>query len=161
MNTNPERPIDRWFAAFAKQHSRPHTLLIHGITAPLLLWSLIALLWCVPTPGTLFRPGLWAALAMFGAWMFYYRASRAIGFGMLAVLVAMAWATRFLHDAVGAPTLLRLALGVLIAAWIAQSIGDRWRADNQAPAPAASLHSLLVGPAWILSWLYRRLGLRW
>jgi len=49
---------------------------------PAILWSVIALLWCIPVPLGLFVPGAWAALAMFAAWMFYYRASRPLGFGI-------------------------------------------------------------------------------
>src|SRR3546814_15210445 len=62
--------------------------LIHVVAVPLILWSVVALLWCIPVLGTLFRPGLWAALAMFFAWSFYFRASRRIGYGMLVVFVA-------------------------------------------------------------------------
>jgi hypothetical protein len=40
----------------------------------------------------LFRQGLWAAMAMFLAWMFYYRASRRLGLGMLAVFASWAGA---------------------------------------------------------------------
>ena len=87
------RPIDHWFAHYSGDHVNPTNQRIHVFAVPLILWSVIGLLWCIPVPGTLFRAGLWAALAMFGGWMFYYRASRAIGFGMLAVFVAMPWLT--------------------------------------------------------------------
>ncbi|RZA16209.1 MAG: DUF962 domain-containing protein, partial [Lysobacteraceae bacterium] len=99
-----QRPIDAWFAHYAGDHQNTTNQRIHVIAVPLILWSVIGLLWCVPVPGTLFRQGLWAAAAMFLAWLFYYRASRAIGFGMLAIFVAMAWLTRWLHDSQGTPS---------------------------------------------------------
>src|SRR5690606_2850183 len=87
VNTNAEapsdRPIDRWFDSYSNDHRNAGNQLIHVFAVPLILWSVIALLWCVPVPGTWFRQGFWAAAAMFGAWMFYYHASRKIGFGML------------------------------------------------------------------------------
>ena len=98
---------------------------------------------------------------MFLAWMFYYRASRAIGFGMLAILVAMAWLTRWLHDLHGTPGLLRIALGVFVAAWIAQFIGHGKLFEGRKPSFFTDLEYLLIGPAWVLAKLYRRLGLRW
>ena len=111
MNATTERPIDRWFAHYSADHQHTANQAIHVFAVPLILWSVIGLLWCIPQPGTWFRPGLWAALSMFAAWMFYYRASRAIGFGMLAIFVAMAWLTRWLHDLLGTPGLFKLALG--------------------------------------------------
>lgn len=156
-----ERPIDAWFAHYAGDHQNAGNQRIHVIAVPLILWSVIALLWCIPTPGTWFRAGIWAALAMFGAWMFYYRASRAIGFGMLAVMVAMAWLTRWLHDTLGTPGLLKLALGVFVVAWIAQFIGHSKLYEGRKPSFLTDLKYLLIGPAWVLSKLYRKLGWRW
>ena len=80
----PARPIDRWFASYSDDHRNATNQWIHVACVPAILWSVIALLWCIPVPGGMFRQGLWAALAMFLALMFYYRASRPLGFGMLA-----------------------------------------------------------------------------
>ena len=161
MNTERQRPIDQWFARYSDDHRNAVNQRIHMIAVPLILWSVIALLWCLPVIEGLSRPGLWAALAMFLAWMFYYRASRAIGFGMLAILVAMAWLTRWLHDLHGTPGLLRIALGVFVAAWIAQFIGHGKLFEGRKPSFFTDLEYLLIGPAWLLAKLYRRLGLRW
>ena len=161
MNANAERPIDQWFAHYAGDHRNVVNQRIHVVAVPLILWSVIGLLWCVPVPGTLFRQGLWAALAMFGGWMFYYRASRPIGFGMLAIFVSMAWMTRWLHDLLGTPELFKLAAGVFVVAWIAQFIGHSKRYEGKKPSFFTDLKYLLIGPAWVLSKLYRKLGWTW
>ena len=150
------RPIDRWFASYAGDHRNPVNVAIHWVAVPAILWSVVALLWCIPVPGTWFRAGLWAALAMFLAWSFYYRASRSLGFGMLAVLVALAWLTRWLHDSLGTTQLLWLAGGVFVVAWVAQFIGHR--VEGRRPSFLTDLTYLLVGPAWLVSKVYRRLG---
>jgi len=154
-----ERPIDRWFAHYSGDHQHRVNQAIHVVAVPLILWSVVALLWCVPVPGTLFRPGLWAALAMFLAWMFYYRASRRLGYGMLALFVAMAWITRFLHDAFGTTTLLYAAVAVFVGAWIAQFVGHLL--EGRRPSFLTDLTYLLIGPAWVVAKLYRRLGWTW
>ena len=161
MNTSAERDIDRWFAHYSADHQNRGNQRIHVVAVPLILWSVIGLLWCIPVIGNWFRPGLFAALAMFLAWMFYYRASRAIGFGMLAVFVAMAWLTRWLHDAYGTPGLFKLALGVFVVAWIAQFVGHSKLYEGKKPSFFTDLKYLLIGPAWVLAKLYRKLGLRW
>ena len=156
-----DRPIDRWFASYSADHRNDTNQWIHIFAVPAILWSVIALLWCVPVPGTWFLPGFWAALAMFAAWMFYFRASRSLGLGMLVVFVLLSWLTRGLYEALGARGLLFLAIGVFVVAWIAQFIGHSKLLENKRPSFLTDLRYLLIGPAWILAKAYRRLGLRW
>ena len=115
-----ERRIDRWFAHYSGDHRNETNQRIHVVAVPLILWSVVALLWCIPVAGAWFRPGLWAALAMFFAWSFYFRSSQRLGYGMLVVFVLMAWATRWLHETLGTAQLLCLAIG---GAWLAALIG--------------------------------------
>ena len=154
-----ERRIDRWFAHYSGDHRDATNQRIHVFAVPLILWSVVALLWCIPVVGTWFRQGLWAALAMFFAWSFYFRASRNLGYGMLAVFVAMAWLTRWLHLALGTTQLLVLAIAVFVLAWIAQFIGHR--IEGRKPSFLTDLTYLLIGPAWVLAKLYRKLGWSW
>ena len=165
MNTTTDmrqdRPIDRWFASYAGDHRNDANQWIHVFAVPAILWSVIALLWCIPAPGTWFRPGIWAAFACFAAWMFYFNASRRIGFGMLAVFVAMLWLTRWIHVSQGTQFLLWLAVGVFVVAWIAQFIGHSKLFEGKKPSFFTDLKYLLIGPAWVLAKLYRKLGLRW
>ena len=85
MAASPQvRSIDLQFARYAHQHGSTTGRNIHGISGFAILWSMVALLWCIPVPGTLARTGIWAALAMFFAWSYCYRLSRPLGLGMLA-----------------------------------------------------------------------------
>ena len=54
---------------------------------PLILWTVIALLWVVPVPAMLGRAGLWAGVAMFAALTFYLRLSRALCLAMFVAFV--------------------------------------------------------------------------
>lgn len=156
MNATTDRPIDRWFASYSGDHRNETNQKIHVVCVPAILWSVIALLWCIPSPGTLFNQGLWAALAMFAAWMFYYRASRPLGFGMLAVFVLLSFLTRWLFYTVGIAGLLYLAIGVFAIAWIGQFVGHK--IEGRKPSFLTDVTYLLIGPAWVLAKLYRRLG---
>jgi uncharacterized membrane protein YGL010W len=151
-----DRRIDRWFASYSGDHRNATNQRIHVFAVPAILWSVIALLWSVPVPGTLFQPGVWAVLAMFAAWMFYYRASRRLGLGMLALFVAMSALTWWLHAALGAGGLAWLALTVFVVAWVAQFLGHR--IEGRKPSFLTDLVYLLIGPAWVLAKAYRRLG---
>ncbi len=151
-----DRPIDRWFASYSGDHVNDTNQAIHMFAVPAILWSVIALLWCIPAPGTLFKPGIWAVVAMFAAWLFYYRASRKLGLGMLAMFVVLAVPTAWLHGMLGTRGLAYLAIGVFVVAWIAQFIGHK--IEGKKPSFLTDLVYLLIGPAWVLSKLYRKLG---
>jgi len=151
-----ERPIDRWFASYSGDHRNATNQRIHVFAVPAILWSVIALLWCIPSPDALFRPGVWAALPMFAAMLFYYRASRPLGLGMLVQFVALSALTYWIAQRFGIRTLLWTAIGVFVVAWIAQFIGHK--IEGKKPSFLTDLTYLLIGPAWVMAKLYRKLG---
>lgn len=153
------RPIDRWFAHYSDDHRNAANQRIHVFAVPMILWSVIALLWCIPTPGTLFRDGVWAGLAMAAAGAFYVRASRPLGAGMVFVFVLMGLLTHAIAIALGLRVLLMAAIVVFVIAWIAQFVGHKL--EGRKPSFLTDLTYLLIGPAWVLAKLYRRLGLRY
>ena len=156
MNEAMLRPIDRWFQNYSGDHRNETNQLIHVIAVPAILWSVVALLWCIPIFGTLFKSGIWAALAMFGAWMFYNRLSRPIGYGMLVVFFTFGCLCRLLEQRFGLQVLLWLAIGVFVVAWIAQFIGHK--IEGKKPSFFTDVVYLLIGPIWVLAKFYRRMG---
>lgn len=162
MNTNADietrldRPIDRWFDKYSSDHVNATNQKIHVIAVPTILWTVTAMLWCIPVPGTWFSAGLWAAIAAFFAWMFYYRASRPLGFGMLAVLIALLWFNRWLYATLGGTRMLQVAIAVFVLAWIAQFIGHK--IEGKKPSFFTDIVYLLIGPVWVLGKVYRKLG---
>lgn len=73
MQTSTElaRPIDRYFASYSDDHRNVINQRIHVVAVPAILWSVVALLWCLPPLITWFQYGIWSAFAMFSAWCFY------------------------------------------------------------------------------------------
>lgn len=150
------RPIDRYFASYSDDHRNILNQRIHVVAVPAILWSVVALLWCVPVFGTIFKTGIWAALAMFSAWMFYYRMSRPLGLGMLAAFFFCGCLCRLLEIRLGLPMLLAAAATVFVVAWIAQFVGHRF--EGRKPSFLTDLVYLLIGPAWVMAKFYRRMG---
>lgn len=162
MNATAQRPVDRWFASYSGDHQNRTNQKIHIFAVPAILWTVVALLWCIPVAGLFgdwMKSGIWAVLAMFGAWMFYNRMSRPLGLGMLAVFICMAWLTRWLQSVLGTTNLFWLALGVFVVAWIAQFIGHKL--EGRKPSFLTDLTYLLIGPAWVLAKFYRVVGWRY
>jgi uncharacterized membrane protein YGL010W len=158
MNATAQRPIDRFFASYSRDHQNRTNQLIHVFAVPAFLWSVVALIWCIPVFGTLFKNGIWAALAMFAAWTFYNRLSRPIGYGMLVAFFTMGCLCRLLQARLGLQGLLYLAIAVFVVAWIAQFIGHSKRYEGKKPSFLTDLTYLLIGPIWVLSKFYRKMG---
>ena len=153
---DPRREVDRWLGNYSEDHRNPINVLIHWICVPLILWTVIALLWIVPVPAFLGRQGLWAGLAMVAALSFYLKLSRTLCFGMLVAFVLLGMVTEGLYRALGPGPLLWLAIAVFVAAWIAQFVGHH--VEGRRPAFFTDLVYLLIGPAWIVAKIMRKLG---
>jgi uncharacterized membrane protein YGL010W len=154
--TDSRREVDRWLGNYSEDHRNPTNILVHWICVPLILWTAIAMLWVLPVPAALGRPGLWAGVAMFLALSFYLRLSRPLGFGMLAAFVVLGLITEMLYRTLGPAPLLWLAVAVFVAAWIAQFVGHK--IEGKKPSFLTDLAYLLIGPAWLVAKIMRRLG---
>jgi uncharacterized membrane protein YGL010W len=125
---------------------------------PPIVWSVIALLWAAPVPFTALRPGSWAVLVMVLAFYWYWKRSHRLAAGLLIAFAVLGLFTNFLYWRLGAPALAWWAVGVFVVAWIGQFIGHKY--EGRKPSFLTDLSYLLVGPAWLMAKLYRKLGLR-
>jgi uncharacterized membrane protein YGL010W len=153
------RTIDALLDQYSGDHCNPRNQVIHLICVPAIVWSVSAMLWTIPVPAMLLKPGAWAALAMFAAWLYYWRLSRKLAFGMLLWFVVFGLGNRWIADHFGMALLLELGIGVFVVAWIAQFIGHH--IEGKRPSFLTDLVYLLVGPLWTLSKFYRRIGIEY
>ncbi len=158
MSTEATRAIDRYFANYGDDHRHPLNVTIHWICVPLIVWAVVALLWTIPVPSTLLRPGAWAGLFMLAAVLWYYRHSRVLGLAMAAAFALVGLLTGWLFVQLGVRGLLYLAIGVFVVAWIGQFIGHA--VEGRRPSFFTDIFYLLVGPAWLMGKALRRLGVR-
>jgi uncharacterized membrane protein YGL010W len=75
---------------------------------------------------------------------------------MLALFVILGLITQGLYRALGSSNLMWLAIAVFVLAWIAQFVGHH--IEGRRPAFFTDLAYLLIGPAWIVAKVMRRLG---
>jgi uncharacterized membrane protein YGL010W len=111
---------------------------------PLIVWSVLGLLWAAAPVA--------AYVAIAAALGFYLWLSIPIALGMAAVLAAMLYAV----SALGEHALVVSAV-VFVAAWAGQFAGHA--IEGSRPSFLEDVRSFLVGPAWLLGFVYRRLGI--
>jgi uncharacterized membrane protein YGL010W len=151
------RPVDSYLDQYSADHRNATNQWIHLLCVPAIVWSVTAMLWTIPVPGALLRPGAVAAFAMVAALAWYWRMSRKLWVGIAVVFVAFAWIDWWIASAFGMRTLLLSAIAVFVVAWIGQFIGHIY--EGHRPSFFTDLVFLLVGPMWTLRKLYQRLGL--
>lgn len=138
------RNVDRLFDRYGESHRNPANKTIHWICVPLITWSVIAFAWAWSP----FAAYVVIALAV----IFYLWLSPTIALGMLAVSAALIYPMLLLGRYV-----LVAAIVVFVGAWIGQFIGHR--IEGRKPSFFEDIKFLLVGPAWLLAAIYRRLGI--
>ena len=154
------RRIDLLLAEYAESHRHPLNKCIHWIAVPAIAWSLLAFLWPVP----LLVQGVYApyvngaTLLMVLCVLYYLTLSWSLALGLLfcalAACISFAAYTQWF-----ALPLWPAAATVFVLAWIAQFYGH-WR-EGKKPSFFKDVQFLLVGPAWLLSSVYRRWGWRY
>ena len=143
--------IEEWFEEYGQSHRHPVNVAIHKLAVPGIYLCSLGLLWSLPA-GPLPAGLNWAAVAAIPVLAFYLQLSFALFVGM-AGLTALELA--FCHQWQG--PLLWPALFIFVLLWIAQFVGHR--IEGKRPSFLADLQFLLIGPAWVLASLYRRLGI--
>ncbi len=153
-----KKSADKWFSEYGDSHQNATNKLLHWVCVPAIVASLLALVWSIPQPAVM-KPMLylnWATLLIAAAMVFYFRLSIPLALGMLAFLAILVLAIARL-DRMGEPPLWQMALAVFVLAWIGQFIGHK--IEGKKPSFFQDLQFLLIGPIWLLAFIYRRIGI--
>tara|TARA_B100001142_G_C14269293_1_gene630202 strand:+ start:200 stop:685 length:486 start_codon:yes stop_codon:yes gene_type:complete len=158
------KSIHQWIEEYGKSHQNPRNKAIHWVCVPLIMLSLLSLISLIPFPidsAKLFTTNMnlvkvnWTFLFLTFSVIFYLRLSISIAIGMLLVAVLMlasiSWIEFF------DPSIWRLSLTIFVLAWIGQFIGHK--IEGEKPSFFEDLQFLLIGPAWLLSFIYKKLGI--
>jgi uncharacterized membrane protein YGL010W len=141
---SPARKVDRLLERYGEFHRNRTNKAIHWVCVPLIVWSVLGALW------TISPVAAYVAIALTMA--FYLWLSLPLALGMLGLMALMVWPLPLL----GSRTLV-VSIAVFVAAWAGQFIGHIL--EGRKPAFLEDVRSLLIGPAWLLADLYRRLGI--
>jgi uncharacterized membrane protein YGL010W len=134
--------LDAWLARYGESHRHRVNEAIHWICVPAIAWSAIALAWWVSPYAAI----VLCALAL----AFYAVLSVPVALGMLAFVGLAIEACVRLDRHVAA-----VAVVVFVVAWIGQFVGHK--VERRKPAFLDDVKFLLIGPAWVLATLMRRL----
>ncbi len=146
---------------YGESHRNAVNKVIHWVCVPAIVWTVVALLWAIPFPLDTRGwpvPFNWAVIALVLAQVYYFRLSIPLGNALLAWNLLMIALTMWV-EAISPWPLWTVALTVFVAAWIGQFIGHH--IEGKKPSFFKDLQFLLIGPAWLMAFVFRALGLKY
>ncbi len=150
------RTVNQWFDEYGQSHRHPGNKVLHWICVPIIVLSLVGLLWSLPVPAAFasISPLLnWGSLLMLAGLAYYFAVSASLALGMVLFVAAIMGSILLLQRLPVA--LWIICLGLFVIAWIGQFIGHHY--EGKRPSFLKDVQFLMIGPLWLLGFIYRKL----
>lgn len=161
-----KRPVDVYFDKYAESHQNPDNKLIHWICVPLIVFSLLGLVWAIPFPHINFLGRFngffnWASFLIAFSVYYYYKLSPVLSYLMLLVVFGFSFGIIELDEwqKAGGPALWLVCLVIFVLAWAGQFIGHK--IEGKKPSFLDDLKFLLIGPIWLLHFILKKFSIRY
>jgi uncharacterized membrane protein YGL010W len=161
-----KRKIDIYFDRYGESHQDHTNELIHWICVPLIVFSLFGLVWAIPFPHLEFLGqynGMvnWASFLLAFAIYYYYRLSPVLSYAMLLLLFIFSAAITGLEglEQSGWFPMWQVCLVIFVLSWIGQFIGHK--IEGKKPSFLDDLKFLLIGPLWLMHFIFKKAGIRY
>jgi len=155
------RKIDGLLNEYGLSHQNSTNKLIHWICVPSIFFSIVGLIYAIPSDviydAAPFLEGFanWATLGLLIVLVYYVSLSPPLALGMFffsALCLALA---NFISLEVPGKLGI-ISLGIFIVAWIFQFWGHK--IEGKKPSFLKDIQFLLIGPAWLMHFIYKKLG---
>lgn len=153
------KSMQDWLTEYGESHQNPTNKLVHWICVPTIFFSIVGLFYGVKL-GVSLTPSLPLNLAMVLlalAVLYYARLSPALAVGMLLFSLLCLYIAWQIESA--GLTLWQVCITLFVLAWIGQFWGHK--VEGKKPSFFKDLQFLMIGPAWLMSFLYGKLGVRY
>lgn len=154
------RKIDQLLAEYGESHQNMTNKAIHWVCVPLIFFSVTGLLASIPagvlqklSNGSPFAH--WATLVLIIVLFYYASLSLPLSVGMF-LFGALCLYVINIVTATGYP-LWATSISIFVAAWIGQFYGHQ--VEGKKPSFLKDIQFLLIGPAWLMHFIYRKLGI--
>lgn len=150
------RTVEQWLQEYGESHRNSINKTLHWICVPVIVVSLVGLLWSLPAPGAMreISPLLnWGSLLLLAAVLYYFAMSWSLALGMTLFVGAVIVSILGLQNLPW--PLWSVCLMLFVAAWTGQFVGHHY--EGSRPSFFKDLQFLMIGPLWLLGFIYRKL----
>lgn len=153
------KTAQQWFDEYSISHQNSTNKLIHYICVPAIYMTVFGLLWSIPFPDIGAPEWInWATILAIPVLLFYFLLSASIGVGMTVYSVVVSLFIWWWQQS-NLISVLSMSVIVFIVAWILQFVGHH--IEGKKPSFFKDIQFLLIGPAWILAFVYKKLNIRY
>jgi uncharacterized membrane protein YGL010W len=156
------RKIDELLSEYGESHQDRTNKIIHWICVPLIFFSVVGLIASIPSEGVQRFLGEenpyanWAAVVLILVLIYYVSLSIPLSIGMMLFAVLCLYVAKIITQTDVAPLWL-ISIIIFIVAWIGQFYGHK--IEGKKPSFFKDVQFLLIGPAWLMHFIYRKLGI--
>lgn len=150
--------IESLLNEYGESHQNETNKLVHWICVPLIFFSIVGLLYSVKLPFYLLTDiqlNL-AHLAILGSLFYYFKLSKSLSLGLLVFTSICLWFSYVVEEE--GVRLWLISIIIFVLAWIGQFWGHK--IEGKKPSFFKDLQFLLIGPAWLMSFIYKKLDIQ-
>lgn len=157
------RKIDTLLNEYGESHQNSTNKAIHWICVPSIFFSIVGLVWSIPS-GFLHSNlsvspyANWATISLVLVLAYYIALSIPLALGMAAFSFLCLVLANQLEQLSIAP-LWVLSLGIFVIAWIGQFYGHK--VEGKKPSFLKDVQFLMIGPAWLMHFIFKKLRIRY
>ena len=149
------RLVDVYFAKYNESHRNHTNITIHFICVPLIVFSLLGLVWSIPFPHLGFLGSYngmfnWASFLIAFSLYYYLRLSPVLSYMMLIIIFGFCYGIILLENwhKAGGPALWLVCLIIFFVTWVGQLIGHK--IEGKKPTFLDDVKFLLISPIYLL-----------
>jgi len=152
------KTVNQWLNEYGQSHQNETNKSIHWICVPAIFFSIVGLFYCIKLPWIINGISINVAMILILLVTLYYlRLSAALGVGMfLFGLIVLTLC--YLIEQYVPVSLWLVCVIIFVLAWIGQFYGHN--IEGKKPSFLKDLQFLLIGPMWLMSFIYRKAGIR-
>ena len=156
------RKIDQLLAEYGESHQHATNKTIHWICVPLIFFSVVGLIASIPSQAVQSILGdgnpyaNWAAVVLILVLIYYVTLSIPLSFGMMLFGALCLVVVNLITRATDTP-LWVISLIIFFVAWFGQFYGHK--VEGKKPSFLKDIQFLLIGPAWLMHFIYKRFGI--
>ena len=156
------RKIDLLLNEYGESHQDVTNKTIHWICVPLIFLSVVGLIASIPSQAVQSVLGWgnpyanWAGVALVLVLLYYVTLSIPLTIGMALFGLLCLFVIQLIVRVNIAP-LWMVSLAIFFVAWVGQFYGHK--VEGKKPSFLKDIQFLLIGPAWLMHFIYKRLGI--
>lgn len=151
------KTMQQWLDEYGSHHQNGINKLIHWICVPLIFFSIVGLLYSVKIQYVVFEFRLnFAVFALVFVMLYYQKLSVPLSFGMFLFSILCLFFCNVIE--ISGYKLWLVSIIIFVSAWIGQFIGHK--IEGKKPSFLDDMQFLLIGPAWLMSFIYKKIGVK-